>query len=130
MERRSVRPHRDPFSTPVQFVKGVGPKLASLLEKKGIRTVEDALYFLPRCYEDRRSLRPISELKTGRKETGFGEILISGVGFYQGRRKRVFEAAVGDGTGVIRLKWFRGNERYLRERYKKGNKLIFSGEVR
>jgi len=116
--------------TPIQYVKGVGPKLAKLLEKKGIRTVEDALYFLPRCYEDRRSLRPISELKTGRKETGFGEILISGVGFYQDRRKRVFEAAVGDGTGVIRLKWFRGNERYLRERFKKGCRLIFSGEVR
>ena len=87
--------------------------MAELLDKKGIRTVEDALYFLPRCYEDRRNLRPISELKTGRKETGFGEILLSGVAFYQNRRRRVFEAVVGDGTGVIRLKWFRGNERYL-----------------
>jgi len=69
--------------TPIQYVKGVGPKLAKLLDKKGILTVEDALYFLPRCYEDRRNVRPISELKTGRKETGFGEILISGVAFYQ-----------------------------------------------
>jgi len=128
---RSQAPHfRDRLLTPIQYVKGVGPKLAKLFEKKGIRTVEDGLYFLPRCYEDRRNLRQISELKAGRKETGFGEILLSGVAFYQNRRKRVFEAVVGDGSGVIRLKWFHGNERYLRDRFKKGLKLIFSGEVR
>jgi ATP-dependent DNA helicase RecG len=111
-------------------VKGIGPKLAKLFEKKGILTVEDALYFLPRCYEDRRNLKKISELKPGRKETGFGDILLSGVAFYQNKRKRVFEAVVGDGSGTITLKWFRGNERYLRGRFKKGHKLIFSGEVK
>jgi ATP-dependent DNA helicase RecG len=116
--------------TPIQYVKGVGPKLAKLFEKKGIRTVEDALYFLPRCYEDRRNLKKISELKTGKKETGFGDILLSGVAFYQNKRKRVFEAVVGDGSGVITLKWFAGNERYLIDRFKKGRRLIFSGEVR
>jgi ATP-dependent DNA helicase RecG len=121
---------RNRLLTPIQYIKGVGPKLAKLFEKKGILTIEDAIYFLPRCYEDRRNLRPISELKTGRQETGFGEVLHSGVVFYQNRRKRVFEVAVGDGTGVIRLKWFRGNERYLRDRFRKGRKLIFSGEVR
>ncbi|MDI7261458.1 MAG: ATP-dependent DNA helicase RecG, partial [Thermodesulfobacteriota bacterium] len=36
----------------------------------------------------------------------------------------------GDGSGTITLKWFRGNERYLKERFKKGRRLIFSGEVR
>jgi len=110
-------------------VKGVGPKLAKLFEKKGIRTVEDALYFIPRCYEDRRSLKKISELRTGRKETGVGEILLSGMAFYQNQRKRIFEAVVGDGSGTLTLKWFHGNERYLRERFKKGRRLIFSGEV-
>ena len=126
----SFRPRRDTLLTPIQYVKGVGPKLAKLFEKKGIFTVEDALYFLPRCYEDRRNLKKISELKSGRKETGFGEILLSGVAFYQNRRKRVFEAVVGDGSGVITLKWFAGNERYLTDRFKKGRRLIFSGEVR
>jgi ATP-dependent DNA helicase RecG len=126
----SFRPRRDTLLTPIQYVKGVGPKLAKLFEKKGIFTVEDALYFLPRCYEDRRNLKKISELKSGRKETGFGEILLSGVAFYQNRRKRVFEAVVGDGSGVITLKWFAGNERYLIDRFKKGRRLIFSGEVR
>ncbi len=126
----SYRFRQDALLTPIQYVKGVGPKLAKLFEKKGIRTVEDALYFLPRCYEDRRNLKKLSELQTGKKETGFGEILFSGVAFYRNKRKRVFEAVVGDGSGVITLKWFAGSERYLIDRFKKGRKLIFSGEVR
>jgi len=130
MQKSQPQHFRNRLLTPIQYVKGVGPKLAKLFEKKGIRTVEDALYFLPRCYEDRRNLKKISELKTGRKETGFGEILLSGVAFYQNKRKRVFEAVVGDGSGVITLKWFHGNERYLKDRFKKGLRLIFSGEVR
>ncbi len=130
MQKSQAQHFRNRLLTPIQYVKGVGPKLAKLFEKKGIRTVEDALYFLPRCYEDRRNLKKISELKTERKETGFGEILLSGVAFYQNKRKRVFEAVVGDGSGVITLKWFHGNERYLKDRFKKGRRLIFSGEVR
>jgi len=130
MQRSPSQHFRNRLLTPIQYVKGVGPKLANLFEKKGILTVEDALYFLPRCYEDRSHLKKISELKAGRKETGYGEILLSGVAFYQNKKKRVFEVVVSDGSGTITLKWFRGNERYLRDRFKKGRQLIFSGEVR
>jgi ATP-dependent DNA helicase RecG len=129
MERRSVRAPRDPLGIPIQFVKGVGPKLASLFEKKGILTIEDALYFLPRCYEDRRNLKKIAELVLGRKETGFGEILNARMAFYTTRRRRVFEVLVGDGSGVMTLKWFHGYGYYLKQRFKKGTRVIFSGEV-
>jgi ATP-dependent DNA helicase RecG len=129
MERHPVRLHRDPLATPIQFVKGVGPKLASLFEKKGIRTIEDALYFLPRCYEDRRNLRKIAELQPGGRETGFGEVLLSRMAFYSSRKKRVFEAVVGDGSGVITLKWFHGYGHYFKQRFKKGTRVIFSGDV-
>jgi ATP-dependent DNA helicase RecG len=130
MERFQKHPLKDRLQTPVQYVKGVGPKLSKVLERKGIRTVEDALYFLPRTYEDRRHLKKVAQLEAGRRETGVGEILLSGVAFYSAHRKRVFEAVVGDGSGVITLKWFHGNERYFKDRFKKGQRLIFSGEVR
>ena len=130
MVRSQSQYSKNHLLTPIQYVKGVGPQLAKLFKKKGILTVEDALYFLPRGYEDRRNLKKISELKAGRKETGFGEILLSGVAFYQNRKKRVFEVVVGDGSGTITLKWFHWSERYFRERFKKGRKLIFSGDVR
>jgi ATP-dependent DNA helicase RecG len=130
MQRLPARPVKDRLETPIQYVKGVGPKLAMLFEKKGIRTVEDALYFLPRAYEDRRHIKKIAELKAGERETGFGEIRLSGMVFSPQGRRKIFEAVVGDGSGVMTLKWFRGNERYLHQRFKIGTKLIFSGEVR
>jgi ATP-dependent DNA helicase RecG len=37
---------------------------------------------------------------------------------------------VTDGSGKIVLKWFRGNERFLRKRFEKGSRLVFSGEVK
>ena len=82
MQKSEEQPVRDRLSTPIQYVKGVGPKLSALLERKGIRTVEDALYFLPRAYEDRRHLKKVSELEAGRRETGFAEVLLSGFAFY------------------------------------------------
>jgi ATP-dependent DNA helicase RecG len=128
MQKSKSQHFKNRLITPIQYVKELARGWQNSL-RKGIRTVEDAL-FPPRCYEDRRNLKKISELKAGQKETGFGEILLSGVAFYQNKRKRVFEVVVGDGSGVITLKWFHGNERYLRERFKKGRKMIFSGEVR
>ena len=52
--------------TPVQYVKGIGPRLAEILAGKGISTVEDLLYYLPFRYEDRINPRQIAELRPGR----------------------------------------------------------------
>jgi ATP-dependent DNA helicase RecG len=118
------------LSQPIQFVKGVGPRIARKLEKRGIKTIEDALYFLPRRYEDRRVIKKISEMQVGGVDTVLAEVLFAGAVFYKGNRKRVFEAIVGDGTGTLTLKWFHGSEEYLKSRFKKGRRVIVSGEVR
>ena len=44
-------------TTSVQYVKGIGPRLAEVLEAKGIRTVDDLLHYLPFRYEDRLNPR-------------------------------------------------------------------------
>ncbi len=118
------------LSQPIQFVKGVGPRIARKLEKKGIKTIEDALYFLPRRYEDRRVIKKISGIQVGKVETVLAEVLLAGTVFYKGNRKRVFEVVVGDGMGTLTLKWFHGREEYLKSRFKKGRRVIISGEVR
>jgi len=118
------------LSTPIQFIKGVGPKLSEILGRKGIHTVSDALYFLPRKYEDRREIKRISEIKSNTIETIKGIILTLGVVPYRGGRKRIFEMAVGDGTGTIISKWFQFNERYMKKRFKRGQQVILSGEVK
>src|ERR1044072_3697818 len=57
------------LSSSIQYIKGVGPQLAKVLTRKGIRTIEDALYFLPRTYEDRSRLTPIRDLVPGTSAT-------------------------------------------------------------
>ncbi len=119
---------RRELQTPIQFIKGVGPRLSELLKKKNIQTVEDALYFLPRRYEDRRRIKTISELVVGRMETVMGTVIDAKISFY--RKRRTFEVLIGDDTGTLTAKWFHFNPRYMKGRFKKGMRLILSGEVR
>ena len=73
------RQDRKDLQTPIQFIKGVGPRLSEILKKKNIQTVEDALYFLPRAYEDRRQIKKISQLTVGKIETVIGKVLSSDI---------------------------------------------------
>ncbi len=122
------RESRKKMKTPIQFIKGVGPRLSALLGKKGIQTVEDALYFLPRQYIDRRQIKKISELTVGGIETAIGKVLQAELVF-MGKR-RIFELRIGDETGVLLAKWFHFNPRVMKARFKKGMQVILSGEVR
>ena len=116
------------LSQPVQYVRGVGPKIASMFEKKGIRTVEDLLYFLPRRYEDRRSVKPIAQLQPGARETLVGRVISSE--FKRFGRTRLFEVNVGDESGFIKAKWFHGAHAYLKETFAANRKVILTGDVR
>ena len=42
---------------PLQFIKGVGPKRADLLKKLNLKTVSDALFYLPFRYDDRSQVK-------------------------------------------------------------------------
>ena len=48
-------------STPVSELNGVGKVRAAQLQKLGINTVGDLIYFFPRAYEKRGDVRPLSE---------------------------------------------------------------------
>jgi ATP-dependent DNA helicase RecG len=115
------------LSLPVQFIKRVGPKISALLEKKGLKTVEDLLYFIPRRYEDRRTVKDIKSASFGARETVIGNVEQIGTRFYG--RRRVYEVTIDDGTGVLTAKWFKGNHAYLRKIFKKGMRVIMTGEV-
>ena len=112
---------------PIQFIKGVGPIKALLLEKLQLTTIEDFLYFLPFRYEDRRQIKNISTLMPGEFATFMAEVLNASV-IYMGRRKRVFEVIFQDETGTTRAKWFRFNETYMLGKFKTGEKIIVSGK--
>lgn len=119
---------RKNLETSLRFIKGVGPKMAELLARKGIATVEDALYLLPNRYEDRRRLRRIAELRPGCVEVFYAEVKSAEAVSSKGGR-RFFEALVGDDSGSLVLKWFQCNSRYMQGTWQPGKRGIFTGEV-
>ena len=127
-EERSSLQSFEKLSLRVRYVKGVGPKISVLLERKNLRTVEDMIYFLPRKYEDRRVVRSISATRPGVKETIVGEVQSAHIRPY--RRKKVFEVQVADGTGALTAKWFHGNYPFLKKIFEKGKRVIFTGEIK
>ena len=116
------------LQTGVQFIKGIGPKLAALLGKREIRTVEDALYLLPLRYEDRRELIQIGSLRPGQTAVFCGRVLSADEVTTKGGR-RVFEVVVGDDTGTISCKWFHANSVWMKRTWKVGRNGVFCGEI-
>ena len=47
------------LETPIQFLKGVGPRRAEAFSRIGIKTVEDLLYHVPLRYMDATTVLPI-----------------------------------------------------------------------
>ena len=113
------------LSTPVQYVKGIGPKIAEILAGKGIHTVDDLLHYLPFRYEDRLNPRGISELRAGEMATVIGEVRNSGL--FRTRRMPIFQLTVGQGRNRLQCLWFHGA--YLHDKFKPGQMIALYGKV-
>ncbi len=73
--RQTARPLPAPgLATQLQYLKGVGPERARLLARKGLTTVEEALFFLPIRHEDRTRLTSLRSLQVGQVATCTGTI--------------------------------------------------------
>ncbi|MBI2974178.1 MAG: ATP-dependent DNA helicase RecG [Deltaproteobacteria bacterium] len=115
--------------TSVQYVKGVGPHIAALLEKRGIRTVSDLILHLPCRYIDRRRIASISDTPVGKERTIIAEVVTSGVAFLGRKRKRIFEVIAKDESGCLEAKWFHFNQSYMPKLFRKGTRVLFAGEL-
>ncbi|HWY21114.1 MAG TPA: ATP-dependent DNA helicase RecG [Candidatus Acidoferrum sp.] len=113
------------LTTPVQYVKGIGPKLAEILATKGIATVADLLNYLPFRYEDRLNPRGIAELRAGEMATVIGEVRNSGL--FRTRRMPIFQLTVGQGRSKLKCLWF--NATYLQDKFKAGQLIALYGKV-
>jgi len=113
------------LSTQVQLIKGVGPRNAEALKKRGVETVEDLLYHLPFRYEDRLDPKPLSALKAGEMASVIGEV--RGAAMLQARSMPIFEMTVGQGTGTLKAMWFRGA--YLQDKFRPGQMVALYGKL-
>lgn len=115
--------------TPIQFVKGVGPKLGSVFRSRGVETVKDLLFFLPRTYEDRSKIFKISHLIEGVKATVSVTVLSQRQIPLRKFGRSMLEVQCSDNSGVLSLKWFYP-PRGLEKRLLPGAKLLVTGKVK
>ncbi len=117
------------LDTPVQFVKGVGPKLGDVLKKKGVETVQDLLEWYPRAYEDRRAARTISSLKPDELVSLRAKVIrVSSFNMGASKRK-IYDVTISDGTGKIHCKFFRVPYKGFFERFKPNQDVRVIGKV-
>ena len=113
--------------TPVQYLKGVGPKLAQRFEKLGIRTLADLLEHYPRRYLDFTHPYPPSEAPAGVECVVRAELLSKQGGRYVTGGRRVEKATAGDDVATLELTWF--NNPYTIQKLEIGQEYFFEGEV-
>ena len=121
-----MHPEGTRAATPLTTLKGVGPALATKLEKLGLYRVEDLLFLLPLRYEDRTQLVKIGSLVAGTRCLVTGEILLSEVA-YRGRRNLLVR--IGDGSGQLTLRFFHFS-RQQQAQFEAGRHVTCFGEVR
>jgi ATP-dependent DNA helicase RecG len=131
---RDLAPLRDPayadraIGRAVATLPGLGPKRAQQLAQRGLRTIADLLFHLPARYDDRREQKTIGALRVGERGSFVGEVVVADFVPIRGRA-RIYQAVLGDGTGTVSLKWFRGGEAVAGS-VKKGVRLRVTGEVK
>ncbi len=113
------------LETPVQEIKGVGPRRAEMLAGANIHTVEDFLKYKPIRYEDRTNLRPIGEIEADRVVVIEGQVSITGRYTTPMKRMRIFEMVVKDDSGSVKAKFF--NQPYLSQVFQRGRTVILYG---
>jgi ATP-dependent DNA helicase RecG len=115
------------LATPLQFLKGVGPRRAADLERVGLVTLEDLLTRFPIRYEDRSRLQTITSLKPAQTASVAGRLLSCGLRSTRRPGFKIFDAVVDDGTGSIRISWL--NQPFLRDVFSPGQQVVLFGTV-
>ncbi|MFN3285584.1 MAG: ATP-dependent DNA helicase RecG [bacterium] len=117
----------DPLQQPVQYVRGVGPRLAQAFARLGIRTVEDLLYHVPRRYEDRSRFATLY----GAAHDSFATFRVKVVRLREPQLrspKKLTEVYVTDGTAVAVAKFW--GRRHLDKVLSPGTEIVLWGRVR
>lgn len=120
------------LKAPLITIRGIGPELSKRYATLGVKTLGDLLYYFPRRYDDYSQLKPINRLQFGDELTIIATVQSMLVTQIKGKNISRVEVVVSDGTGFLRLLFFRhGPEvaRYMENRFKHGTQLVISGRV-
>jgi len=115
------------LQTPLQFLKGVGPRKAADLKKAGLNTIEDLLFRFPRRYEDRSRMQTIISLRPGMTAAISGKVLNAGLAPTRRPGFKLFSALVQDDSGQIQAVW--PNQAFLKDVIKSQQRIVLFGKV-
>mgnify|MGYP000855241197 CR=1 FL=1 len=120
------------MNAPLTVLTGVGKIMAEKYESVGVKTLGDLLYYFPRRYDDYSQLKPINRLQYGEVLTIIATVQSFVSTPLKNRNMSRIEVVVSDGTGFLRLVFFRGGTEtahYLENKFKHGTQLVISGKV-
>ena len=120
----------DPLAAPTSTLPGVGPTIALRLAERGLQTVEDLLWTLPRRYDDVRdagSLTQACALEDGQRATFVASVISSRMIFARGRRWA--DVRVGDLETAVTIRWFNVYSG-IEKRMPPGARVVLSGVIK
>ena len=128
IRKRKVGERMIDLNQEVQFVKGVGPNRAKLLNRLEIHTLKDLITYYPREHEDRSKVTKIAEAVDG-QEVLIQAVCVSKMNEIRTRRKNmtIYKLIVRDDTASAILTWY--NQSYLKSRFHLGETYSFFGKV-
>jgi ATP-dependent DNA helicase RecG len=115
------------LNAPTTAVRGIGDKQSALLEKLGLLTIEDMLYYFPFRYDDYSELKPIRNLEYGEEVTILAWVKSIKTFQIPNKKRKVTQVIVSDSTGSIQLMWF--NQPYQTRYLRKDMFLSISGKI-
>ena len=113
------------LTQPLQFLTGVGPHRAALLEKLGLRTAADLLFFFPRTYDDFTQQDAIETLESDQPANVMG--VVSDIDqTVSSNGKHILYVLIRQGNQFLRAVWF--GQSYMRGRFQAGQRVLFRGK--
>jgi len=115
------------LETKVQYLTGVGPKMAEKLERLGIRSIRDLLFYYPRRWDDFSCPRSIAGLRIG--DEAIIRAKVESIKQNRTHKKwmSLIEVSLTDETGEIKAVWF--NQPYLMNLLKPEDEWLVAGKV-
>ena len=117
------------LNPPLTSLKGVGPKRAALMAKKGLKGIVDLLFFMPIRYEDRTRMVSLKETKEGYPAWVRGRVVSAGEERFFRAGKRLFKIVITEQAEDLELIWFRYNKAHLNRFARKGLSLTAYGKI-
>ncbi len=115
------------LDTPLSSISRIGPKFSKKLEKLGLKTVSDLLFFFPTRYQDLSQITKIDSLTTDTNCVIQGIIIRAHTHRSFRKHMAITEIVVEDDSGAIKVIWF--NQPYIGKALGEGSMVNLAGKV-